>query len=216
LGAGYGMTIAAQQCREYIEAKYPGVRISRQSCRDTASGKISQHSAYQPGGYDSNALDIMGGPRGWTWEQNVELIQQVVDDLTPNLTDWSIRKILWKVAAHYGHAHIDFHPMIDIHKWCATVGVTPPWEYSDGHIERHLDPEPENGRYDGEDMSYETFRAAEFDLWTDENIMDAWDRGRFQDTNRGAFEAYWVTDRGNRTNDEKARFMTDFYSSGTP
>ncbi len=143
------MTQAAQQCREYLEEKYPGVRISRRKCKDTTSGGISQHSAYNIGtGDDSNALDIMG-VTGGTWDQNVELIQEVVDDLTPNLHEWSIRKILWQVAAHYGHAHIDFYPMINIHKWCATRGVTPPWRYTDGTIIYRLDPEPENGRYDG-------------------------------------------------------------------
>ncbi len=147
------MSQAAEQCREYIEAKYPGVRISRQSCRNTASGGITQHSAYQSGDYDSNALDIMGGPIGWTWDQNVELIQQIVDDLTPFLSEWSIRKILWKVPNHFGHAHIDFLPMIDMRKWCATRGITPPWKYSDGHTERHRDPEPENGRYEGEHVT---------------------------------------------------------------
>ncbi len=154
------MTQAAEQCRQYIEANFDGVRISRYSCRDTASGGISQHSAYQPGDYDSNALDIMGGPLGWTWEQNVELIQKIVDDLTPNLYEWSIRKILWGGRGHRGHAHIDFYPMIDIHRWCSTVGVTPPWKYSDGHVERHDDPEPENGSYNGTEqhgMPYEQF-----------------------------------------------------------
>jgi hypothetical protein len=112
-------------------------------------GGISQHSAYQPGDYDSNALDIMGGPIGWTREQNIELIQKIVDDLTSHLHEWSIRKILWKVRDHYGHAHIDFYPMIDTHRWCATRGVTPAWKYSDRHLERHLDPAPENGPYDG-------------------------------------------------------------------
>jgi hypothetical protein len=145
------MTRAAAQCREYIEDKWPGVRISRQSSRDTASGFVSQHSAYQPGDYDSNALDIMGGPTGWTREQNIELIQAVVDDLTPYLHEWSARKILWKVPLHYGHAHIDFYPSINLARWCSTRGVTPAWRYSDGHIERQIDPAPENGEYHGED-----------------------------------------------------------------
>ncbi len=143
------MTIAVEQCREYIDANWPGVRISRQSCRDTASGFISQHSAYQPGDYDSNALDIMGGPTGWTWEQNVELIQAVVDDIGPYSTAWSVRKILWQVPLHYGHAHIDFYPMIDMARWCSTFDITPAWKYSDGHTERHLNPSPENGAYNG-------------------------------------------------------------------
>ena len=145
------MTQAAEQCRSFVEAEFPGVRISRRSCRDTDAGGISQHSAYQPGDYDSNALDIMGGPHGWTWDQNVALIQEIVDRLTPKLHEWSIRKILWQVPPHYGHAHIDFYPMIDIHRWCSTRNVEPPWKYSDGHTERHLDPEPENGEYHGED-----------------------------------------------------------------
>ena len=210
------MTQAAEQCRQFIEAEFPGVRISRQSCRDTASGAISQHSAYQPGDYDSNALDVMGGPHGWSWDQNVALIQEIVDKLTPKLSEWSIREIMWQIPAHYGHAHIDFYPMIDIHRWCSTRNVTPPWEYSDGHTERHLDPEPENGLYDGDDMTYEQFRAAEFDLWTDTNIMSAWDRDRFEDTNRAGFEKYWVTERAERTPAQKARFMTDYYASGSP
>ena len=144
------MTQAAQQCREYLVVKYPGARISRRACRNTSSGAISQHSAYKAGDFDSNALDIMGVVGG-SWDTNVALIQKVVDDLTPNLHEWSIRKIIWQAPNHYGHAHIDFYPMIAIHKWCATRNVTPPWRYSDGHTERHRDPEPENGPYNGED-----------------------------------------------------------------
>ncbi len=171
------MSQAAEQCRQYIQAKYPGVRISRQSCRDTTSGKISQHSAYQSGDYDSNALDIMGGPHGWTWDQNVELIQQIVDDLTPHLSEWSIRKILWQVPNHFGHAHIDFHPMIAIHKWCATRDVTPPWKYSDGHTEEHLDPAPENGPFDGSDMNKQTSNPAFQNAWDkaiDQGVFSEW------------------------------------------
>jgi len=130
------VTQAAAQCREYIEQKFDGARISRRACRNTSKGGISQHSAYQGGHYDSNALDIMG-VQGGDWDTNVAFIQQVVDDLTPNLHEWSIRKIIWKAPAHYGHAHIDFYPMIDIHTWCNTRNVTPSWKYSDGHTEYH-------------------------------------------------------------------------------
>ena len=149
------MTQAAEQARVYIETNHPGARISRQSCRDTAGGYISQHSAYQSGDYDSNALDIMGVDGG-DWDENVAFIQQVVDDLTPHLKEWSIRKILWQVPAHYGHAHIDFYPMINLARWCSTNGVTPAWKYSDGHLENHLDPAPENGEYHGEDTTMPT------------------------------------------------------------
>lgn len=44
------MTIAARQLREYIETTWPGTPISRFACRDTASGGISQHSAYEKKG----------------------------------------------------------------------------------------------------------------------------------------------------------------------
>lgn len=61
-------------------------------------------------------------------------------------------------------------------------------------------------------MDYETFRTAEFDLWTDENIVEAYDAGMFQDPNRAAFIDYWITNRPHRTPYEKARFMTDYYA----
>ena len=141
------MTQAAEQCREYIEAKYPGVRISRLACRDTTKGDISQHSAYD--GYDSNALDIMGVVGG-TWDENVALIQEIVDDLNTHLEEWSIRKILWQVAKHYGHAHIDYYPMITMHKWCGGP-ETPTWRLSNGETITTRDPAPENGPYDGSD-----------------------------------------------------------------
>jgi hypothetical protein len=188
------MTQAAKQCREYIEDKYDGARISRRACRDTSGGDISQHSAYQPGDYDSNALDIMGVVGG-DWNTNVAFIQQVVDDLTPHLHEWSIRKILWKVPAHYGHAHIDFYPMIDIHTWCGTRGVTPPWEYSDGHTERHLDPAPENGKYHGEEeMKWS-------DIVDDRTWAKAYEDG-FIDGDPAVMPDYYFAD-GDADEDEK-------------
>ena len=141
------MSQAAEQCREYIEAKYPGVRISRLACKDTTKGDISQHSAYD--GYDSNALDIMGVVGG-SWDENVAFIQKIVDDLNQHLEEWSIRKILWQVAAHFGHAHIDFYPMITMHKWCGGP-ETPTWRLSNGDTVTTRDPAPENGPYDGSD-----------------------------------------------------------------
>lgn len=60
--------------------------------------------------------------------------------------------------------------------------------------------------------SYAELRADEFDLWTATNIMEAFDDGMFESSDRAGFEAYWVTQRSQRTIEEKARFMTDFYS----
>jgi hypothetical protein len=233
------VTQAAQQCREYLEEKYPGVRISRLACKNTNAGGISQHSAYK-GSYDSNALDIMGGSTdGTNWHRadNIVLIQTIVDDLNEHLHEWSIRKILWKVPDHYGHAHIDYYPMCDTRKWCASSIAEAVWVYSDGRHIRSSDPAPENGAYNGDDMSFIPFRADEFDMWTDANIIAAFDRDRFESGDRNGFIDYWCfeyfVDRGGnyqapkdsgnqtgkraaRTGKEKARFMTDFYSTGTP
>ena len=63
-----------------------------------------------------------------------------------------------------------------------------------------------------EDMTYEQMRAAEFDLWTDANIMEAFDAGMFEDTNRVGFHDYWVVKRDERTAPQKARFITDYYA----
>jgi hypothetical protein len=63
-----------------------------------------------------------------------------------------------------------------------------------------------------DDMNYEQFRAAEFDLWTDTNIMLAFDAHMFEDTNRTAFYQHWVVERDDRTDAEKARFITDYYA----
>lgn len=206
------MSQASKQLREYLEATYPGVRISRKSCRDTVGGFISQHSAYGYKEYDSNAMDIMGGPLEWTREQNIELIQTIVDEVNQFRDEWSIRLILRQVQDHYGHAHIDFWPTCLTRKWCGDIAVTPAWAFSDGSMLVTKTPPPENGPYDGDDMSYTKFRTDEFNLWSDDNIMEAYDAGMFEDTNRAGFQKYWVTERHNRTDDEKARFMTDYYA----
>jgi hypothetical protein len=207
------MSQAAKQLREFLETKYDDVRISRYSCRLTAGGSISQHSAYGgPEPYDSNALDIMGGPYGWTYDQNVALIQRIVDDLADEHDPWSIRLVLWKVPDHFGHAHIDFWPtLIAPEMWCNS-GVTPTWEFSNESLISTKDPAPENGPYDGGAMSYQIDKTDEFDLWSDQNIIDAYDAGMFEDTNRAGFIDYWVDHRSDRTSPEKARFMTDYYA----
>lgn len=148
------MTIAARQCREYIQRNWPDAPISRKSCRDTADGYISQHSSYgatesDPHGYDSNALDIFAPGYGRDPDSQA-YIQEIVDDLLDHQLEWSIRKILFKNnAAHMNHAHVDFYPMCATHKWCNGPSVT--WRYSNGTTTHERDPEPENGRYTGED-----------------------------------------------------------------
>ena len=143
------MSIAAKQLREDLEEMFPGIRIGRYSCRDTAGGSISQHSAKASGEYDSNALDIMGGPHGWSWDENVALIQQVVNYVRAHLHDYSVNQVLWQVPDHFGHAHIDFSPMCVVHTWCGKTPTTQ-WEYSDGRPLTASIPEPENGRYERE------------------------------------------------------------------
>jgi len=167
------MTIAAQQCREYIERVWPETRISRKSCRDTAGGSISQHSAYTVT-YDSNALDIMG-IEGGTWDENVAHIQTVVDSLERQRFEFSIRIILWQTTDHYGHAHVDFWPTILIHKWCSTPEKIPTWGLSDGTLIRNRNPLPENGLYQGDDMSFAMWVAG----WVEglaEDPIGTWNR----------------------------------------
>ena len=148
------MTQAAKQCREYLEEQFPGIRIGRKACRPTSGGAISQHSAYGgPEPYDSNALDIMGGSTdgiAWGWDQNVELIAEVVDRIEQRRQKWSVRIILWQVSNHYGHAHIDFWPTIlTPRQWCGGP-ETPAWTLSNGAKIWSDNPEPENGPYTGE------------------------------------------------------------------
>ena len=145
------MTRAAQQCREWIEAEFDGTPIGRFACRDTAKGEISQHSAYK--GYDSNALDIYG-PTKTTGAADQAHIQAIVDTIVADgESKWSIRKILWKNdGRHKNHAHIDFYPMITMHKWCGGP-ETPTWKYERGHSPSTVttrDPLPQNGLYNGD------------------------------------------------------------------
>lgn len=206
------MSIAAKQCREWVERTFPGVRIGRKACRNTESGAISQHSAYDRGEYDSNAIDIFG-PEELPYEEERAFVDEIVTILEEQRHEWSIRLILWNVPDHYGHAHIDFWPtLIDPPKWCGR-DFTPTWAYSTGGTAQTRNPAPENGSYDGGDMSYAMFRVDEFDLWTDQNIMDAFDAGMFEDSgSRSQFYDYWVVHRSERTTQEKVRFMTDYYA----
>lgn len=143
------MTRAAEQCREWIEAEFPGTPIGRFACRNTSSGGISQHSAYK--GYDSNALDVYG-PHKSSGDTDQAWVQAIVDTIKADGEDkWSIRKILWLVTSHYNHAHIDFYPMITMKKWCGGP-ETPTWKYQRGHSTSTVttrDPLPQNGLYDG-------------------------------------------------------------------
>ena len=207
------MTIAATQLREHLELEFPGIRIGRKACRDTAGGSISQHSAYD--GYDSNALDIMGGSSGgvpWSRSENIDLIQEVVDLIEPNRDAWSVRVILWQVADHYGHAHIDFWPTITVHKWCGGP-ETPTWELSTGQTDITRDPEPENGRYDGGEMTYTDWANGFFDLVTDPEIQDLFDAGYIEGDPAIVVE-YWAdlrdlgsTGRSPSQRREVARFV---------
>lgn len=213
------MSRAAKQLHDWLDTKFPGVRISRKSCRDTAGGSVSQHSAYRYGEYDSNALDIMGADLalGLTYVETQEWLDTVYEAIAPYRDEWSIRIMLWRGADHHGHIHIDFSPTCLTHKWCGDRGYDPLWLSSTGDTFLTSDPDPENGDYAGPEpedtiMDYETFRAAEFDLWTDTNIMEAFDAHMFESTDRLAFHDYWVVNRDDRTADEKARFITDYYA----
>lgn len=179
------MSRAAKQCRKYLEATYPGVRISRKACRNTAGGSVSQHSAYPSGagGYDSNAMDIFG-PEILDREDEQSFVDVIVADLEAHRDEWSIRLILWRTTNHHGHAHIDFWPTCQQRKWCGRA-ITPQWRKSDGTVYRTADPDPENGNYDGTETQEEEMPRQLF-----EDMIDAlFDIGQeFQPAN-GA--AYW-------------------------
>jgi len=143
------VTQASKQMREWIEANYPDSPIGRKACRDTSRGGISQHSAFDDG-YDSNALDVFGpGKTSGTADQ--AYIQAIVDTIRADgESKWSIRKIIWRDGgAHENHCHIDFYPMITVHKWCGG-SVTPNWRFSNGTYTTTRDPSPQNGAYNGD------------------------------------------------------------------
>lgn len=149
------MTVAAAQLREWIEREWPTTPISRFACRDTASGGISQHSAYgspRPSWSskdDSNALDVFG-PGKTSGPEDQAHIQAIVDTINADgRWKWSIRQIVWKDGgAHENHCHIDFYPKATTRKWCGNG--TPSWAYKDGSVIWSRNPDPENGRYDGD------------------------------------------------------------------
>ena len=144
------MSRGAKQCREYLEDKYPGIRISRKSCRDTAGGSVSDHSAYRYGEYDSNAIDIMGPSLSWgySYRETQAWLDIVYADIMGHYAEWSFRLVLWRVADHYGHIHCSFLPQCLEHKWCGRR-IEPTWRLSDGTLIVTDDPDPENGPYDG-------------------------------------------------------------------
>lgn len=143
------MTLAAEQCRLWLIGEWPGTPVSRFACRNTASGGISQHSAYGSPGIDSNAIDVFG-PGKTDGAADQAWIQAIVDTIVADGEwKWSIRKILWRDGgAHENHAHIDFYPMIEDKMWCGKEW-DPSWKFSDGSTIVTRDPQPENGIYDG-------------------------------------------------------------------
>ncbi len=150
------MTVAAQQCADYIERRYPGVRIGRLACRLTTYGTITQHSAYAHSTSTprhSNGLDIRG-PEAFDYDDEVAFVDRVIKDIEAHRTEWSVRLLLWQVRFHYGHGHLDFYPeIIAPTKWCENQNVTPAWRFSNLHTIMTRDPLPENGLYDGPEAS---------------------------------------------------------------
>ncbi len=198
------MSRATQQLREGILREFPDARISRKNCRDTESGWVSQHSAYDYGEYDSNALDIMGGPVGWTWDQNVALIDEIVTEIEKHRDEWSIRLILWKVPNHFGHAHVDTWPTCITHKWCGRRNVDPLWETSTGVTFTDRDPDPENGDYAGpqpeedSNVTYEEFVRGIVTGWDEDHVKTEkefnrlYDEGKLEGQDKEVTVSYWM------------------------
>jgi hypothetical protein len=151
------MSQASQQLREALMVEFPGIRIGRKACRNTAGGSVSQHSAYYYGSYDSNAIDIMGAPLIWklSYRETQEYLDEVYEWIDGHRHEWSIRVMFWRIADHFGHIHCDFWPTCEEAKWCGRH-ITPRWSYSSGNTFIAEDPDPENGEYHGpqeEDMT---------------------------------------------------------------
>ena len=183
------MSIAATQLRHYLEGKYPGIRISRYACRDTAGGSVSQHSAFDgvpddQGIVDSNALDVMGAARDLdlSYTETQEWLDVVYEDVMSHAFDWSIRLALWRVPDHYGHIHWDLWPTCTTRRWCADPAVTPMWESSTGAYTVTIRPDPENGEYhgpttEGTDVDYIAWANGMFDLIDDDEITALFQAG---------------------------------------
>jgi hypothetical protein len=177
------MSRAAKQLREYLDDRYPGVRISRYACRDTLGGSVSQHSAKDWDEYDSNALDVMGAPNalGLSREATQAYLDVVYADVMAHAVEWSIRLVLWRVAGHEGHIHFDLWPTCLTHKWCGDPEVTPSWETSTGQRSIGRDPDPENGEYHGptleDDPMFTDWSNGLFDLMSDDEIVALYQAG---------------------------------------
>lgn len=127
-------------------------------------------------------------------------------EVVTNFLNWSP----WRTIGHYDHTRRKIDPRF-------AQGAP----YTIADIQNQI---AEQSLTEEEMPSYEDFRAAEFDLWTDKNIMDAFDADMFQSSNRQSFLAYWTSlpyvedgvaktgTRSERTSAEKARFMTDYYA----
>lgn len=184
------MTMAAAQCREWIEDTFPGTPISRRSCRDTNSGFISQHSAYGYGTYDSNALDLYGpgktsGPADSAW------LDRIVTELEAKRHEWSIRLILWQVKDHYNHVHVDFWPTCRTRQWCGDRNVTPVWKHSDDSLVQTTDPAPENGLYTGDEAVLRIFDKTWMAMFHS-NVKGVSGFGRYYCSNDGTYD--WEED----------------------
>ena len=199
------MSRAMRQLHEWILREFPEARISRKNCRDTTSGAVSQHSSYEYGEYDSNAIDIMGGPVGWTWAENVALIDKIVTEVRKNKDEWSIRLILWQTANHFGHAHVDMWPTCTTHEWCGRRDVDPLWETSTGVTFTSRDPDPENGDYEGPqgeeeegNVTYEEYVRGMVTGWdedhakTEKEFGRLYDEGKLEGQSKQVTVGYWM------------------------
>jgi len=156
------------------------------------------------------AAEVPGYNDAW-YEGVANLISWFVDNLGLEPTFRSV----W-LGAGSGAASSTSPVRMTQQEWDEFSGVCGHQHFGRG-VDTHWDPGALDVRrvqsfMEDEMPSYEQFRSDEFDLWTDENIVEAYDAGMFQDTNRAGFISYWVTNRNERTVPEKARFITDYYA----
>lgn len=103
----------AERCRWHLERAFGELVISYYNCRHISNDPRkpwSQHAAYEPQyGYHGNALDIM--------EDSPVGLDGVAAWLEARRSEFSIRQILWQVAGHYDHVHVDFWPIMKDDWW---------------------------------------------------------------------------------------------------
>lgn len=121
------MTTAATQLEAHLDALWPQLIFQRSNCRPIAGTDTwSQHS--WPGG---NARDVFG-PDMSPSRSSQALLDKVYAHLRYHRYVFKIKVILWRVAGHWDHVHLDPWPTGIGNPPCA--GGAERYRYSTGQV----------------------------------------------------------------------------------